>query len=85
LTLLAARQEGHPGRKNVSGGMLAWLCVWGEVQICIWPSRCHCHITISCSSESRLVLPFCFYLFGTTVPAHPGSSRQNPESRNTVV
>jgi len=17
--------------------------IWGEVQICIWPSRCHCH------------------------------------------
>ena len=24
--------------KNLSGGMLAWLSVWGNVQICIWPS-----------------------------------------------
>jgi len=23
--------------------MLAWLSVWDEVQICIWPSWCHCH------------------------------------------
>jgi len=24
--------------KKLSGGMLAWLCVWVKVQICIWPS-----------------------------------------------
>jgi len=24
--------------KKLSGGMLVWLPVWGEVQICIWPS-----------------------------------------------
>jgi len=23
--------------------MLAWLSVCSEVQICIWPSWCHCH------------------------------------------
>ena len=43
LTLLVGRQEGHPACKKLSSGMLAWLSVWGEVQICIWPSRCHCH------------------------------------------
>jgi len=26
-----------------SGRMLAWLSAWSEVQICIWPSWCHCH------------------------------------------
>jgi len=31
--------------------------VWGEVQICIWPSWCQCH-SLSCSSKSRFVLPF---------------------------
>jgi len=41
LTLLAGWQEGHPARKKLSGGMLAWLCVWVKVQICIWPSWCH--------------------------------------------
>jgi len=24
--------------RKLSGGVLAWLSVWGEVQICIWPS-----------------------------------------------
>ena len=43
LTLLIGWQEGHPACKKLSGGVLAWLSVWGEVQICIWPSRCHCH------------------------------------------
>jgi len=36
LTLLVWRQEGHPGCKKLSGGVLAWLSVWGEVQICIY-------------------------------------------------
>jgi len=38
LALLVGQQEGHPACKKLSGGMLAWLSVWGEVQICIWPS-----------------------------------------------
>jgi len=38
LTLLVGRQEGHPACKNLSGGVLAWLSVWSEVQACIWPS-----------------------------------------------
>jgi len=35
LTLLVGRQEGHPACKKLSGGVLAWLSVWGEVQSCI--------------------------------------------------
>ena len=38
LTLLVWRQEGHPACKKLSGGVLAWLSVWSEVQTCIWPS-----------------------------------------------
>ena len=38
LTLLVGRQEGHPACKNLSGGVLAWLSLWNEVQTCIWPS-----------------------------------------------
>ena len=38
LTLLVGRQEGHPACKKQSGGVLAWLSVWSEVQTCIWPS-----------------------------------------------
>ena len=25
-------------QKKLSGGVLAWLSVWSEVQTCIWPS-----------------------------------------------
>jgi len=39
LTLLVGRQEGHPAcKKKLSGGVLAWLSVWSEMQTCIWPS-----------------------------------------------
>ena len=38
LTLLVGRQEGHPACKKLSGGVLAWLSVWSEVQTCIWPN-----------------------------------------------
>jgi len=38
LTLLVGRQEGHPACKKLSGWVLAWLFVWSDVQICIWPS-----------------------------------------------
>jgi len=38
LTLLVGQQEGHLACKNLSGGVLAWLCVWVKVQIWIWPS-----------------------------------------------
>jgi len=38
LTLLVGQQEGHPACKKLSGGMLAWLSVWSEVQTCVRPS-----------------------------------------------
>ena len=38
LTLLVGRQEGHPACKKLSGGVLAWLSAWSEVQTCIRPS-----------------------------------------------
>ena len=38
LTLLVGRQEGHPACKKLSGGVLAWLSVWSEVQTCTRPS-----------------------------------------------
>ena len=43
LMLLVGWHEGHPACKKLSGGVLAWLSVWSEVQTCIWPSGCHCH------------------------------------------
>jgi len=30
VTLLDGRQKGHPACKKLSGGMLAWLCVWSH-------------------------------------------------------
>ena len=58
LTLLVGQQEGHPACKKLSGGVMAWLSVWSEVQTCIWPSWCHCHSLSLASVKSRLVLPF---------------------------
>jgi len=75
LTLVVGWQEGHPACKKLSGGMLVWLCVWIKVQICIWPSWCHCH-----SLSLAPVNPYWLYLPGFTflVPAHLSSRGQNP-------
>jgi len=40
--LLVGQQEGQQTCKKLSDGVLAWLSVWGEVQICIWLRWCHC-------------------------------------------
>jgi len=60
LTLLGGWQEGHPACKKLSGWVVAWLSAWGEVQICIWPSWCHCH-----SLSLEPVNPDWFYSSGT--------------------
>jgi len=75
LTLLVGLQEGHPVCEKLSGGMMAWLCIWVKVQTCIWPSWCHCH-----SLSLAPVNPDWLYLPGFTflVPAHPGTPGQNP-------
>ena len=62
LTLLVGWQEGHLACKKLSGGVLAWLPVWSEVQACIWPSRFNCHSLSLASVKSRLVLPFWYRL-----------------------
>ena len=62
LTLLVGWQEGHPACKKLSGGVLAWLSVWSEVQTCTWPSWCHCHLLSLASVKSRSVLPFWYRL-----------------------
>jgi len=60
--LLVGRQEGHPACKKLSGGVLAWLSVWSEVQTCIWPSWCHCSSLSLPSVKSRFLLPFWYRL-----------------------
>ena len=64
FTLLVGRQEGHPACKKLSGGVLAWLSVWSDVQTCIWPNGCHCHSLSLASVKSRLV-----YHSGTGSPS----------------
>jgi len=63
LMLLVGWQEGHPACKKQSGGVLAWLSDWSEVQTRIWSSWCHCHSLSLASVKSRLV-----YLSGTSLP-----------------
>ena len=58
---LGGRKGIRPVKKQ-SGGVLVWLSVWSEVQICIWPSWCHCHSSSLASVKSRLVLPFWYRL-----------------------
>jgi len=48
--------------QNLSGGVLAWLSVWSEMQTCIWSSWCHCHSLSLASVKSRLVLLFWYQL-----------------------
>jgi len=66
LTLLVGRQEGHPACRNLSGGMLAWLSVWSEVQTCIMAQLMPLPLTVSCFSEIQIGFTF-------LVPAYPGS------------
>jgi len=51
------------GLQKQSGGVLAWLSVWSEVQTCIWP-------TVSCSSKIQIGLPFRYRL--TRIVAEKG-------------
>jgi len=62
LTLLVGWQEGHPACKKLSGGVLAWLSAWSEVQTCICSSWCHCHSLSLAPVKSRLVFPFWYRL-----------------------
>jgi len=38
LTLLIGWQEGHLACKKLSGGVLAWLSVWGQVRFAYGPA-----------------------------------------------
>ena len=58
---LGGRKGIRPVKKQ-SGGVLAWLSVWNEMQTFIWPSWCHCHSLSLASVKSRLVLPFWYRL-----------------------
>jgi len=55
-------QEGHLACKKLSGGVLAWLSVWSEVQTCILAQLMPLLVTVSCSSKIQIGLPFWYWL-----------------------
>ena len=61
LTLLVGRQEGHPACKNLSDGVLAWICLergadLHMAQLMPLPP------TVSCFSKIQIGLPFWYRL-----------------------
>ena len=61
LLMMIGWQDGHLACK-MSGGLLALLPVWDEVQVCRWPSWCHCHSLSLAQVKSRLILPLWYRL-----------------------
>jgi len=74
LTLLVGWQEGHQACKKLSGGVLAWLSVWSNVQTCIMAQLMPLPLTISCFSKIQIGFSF-------LVPADPGSPGQSAVKR----
>ena len=76
-SLLSVLSSVHPACKKTSGGVLAWLSVWSEVQTCLWPSWCHCHSLSLAPVKSRFVLPFWYRLTQVVLEKRPlnGCSR----------
>jgi len=72
LTLLVGRQEGHPACKKQSGGVMAWLSVWSEMQTCIIMAQLMpLPLTVSCFTKIQIGFTF-------LAPAHPGSPGKGP-------
>jgi len=71
--------------KNSSGGVLAWLSVWSEMQTCMWPSWCHCHSLAVAAVKSRLVLPFWYWLTRVVPEKGPLNGCVCAISRNTSL
>ena len=67
---LGSRKGIRPVKKQ-SGGALAWLSVWNEVQTCIWPSGCHCHSLSLAPVKSRLVFPYWYRLTQVVLEKRP--------------
>jgi len=73
---LVGQQEGHPACKKLSGGVLAWLSVWSEVQTHM-AQLMPLPLTVSCSSKIQTGFTF-------LVRAHPGSPGQGAVKRVCV-
>ena len=67
--LLVRQQERQPASKQLSGWMLAWLCL-GKGADLHMAQLMPLPLTISCSSKSGLVLPSWFYLSGAQNLGH---------------
>jgi len=70
LTVFVGRLEGHAACKKLSGGVLAWLSVWSEVQTCM-VQLMPLPLTVSCFSKIQIGFTF-------LVPAHLGSPGKEP-------
>jgi len=64
LLPLVGRQEGHTACKKLSGGVLAWLSVWSEVQTCMAQLM---PLLLTVSRFSKIQIGFTFLVL-----AHPG-------------
>ena len=71
--LLVGRQEGHPACKKPSGGVLAWLSVWSEVQTCMLPLAQSMPLPLTVSCFSKIQIGFTFLVL-----AHLGSPGKGP-------
>jgi len=63
--LLVGRREGHPACKKLTGGVLAWLSVWSEVQTAHSPADAtatHC-LLLSGSPRQRAVKRVCVCVY----------------------
>jgi len=72
LTLLVGWYEEHPASTKLTGGVLSWLSVWGEVDwymVQLMPLP----LTVPCFSKSRLVLPF---WYGSPTQSRTKASKQ---------
>ena len=75
LMRLVGWQEGHSACKRQSGGVLAWLSVWSEVQL--MPQLLPRPLTVSCFNKIQIGFTF-------LVPAHPVSPRHRAIKRVCV-
>jgi len=92
--LLVGRLEGHLTCKKLSGGVLAWLSVWSELQKTEWwgagtviclervadvPMAQLIPLALTVSCFSKIQIGFTFL-----APAHPGSRVQRAVKRVCV-
>jgi len=78
LTLLVEWQDEHPACKKLSGGVLAWLFVWSNLQIAYCMTQLiPLSLTVSCFRIIQIVFTF-------LVPAHMGSPGQRAAKQACV-